>query len=294
MSGDFWSARYRDYSPAGGVSPATRRREQCRRAARASAIRRKQLARGRRIPWARDGDLPLQWKPIRQLTRSEFDAAYGAMCAREGLKDDTRGRNTAYALYRAEIAAYRVRRRPEGQTTNGQRQVSLSSQGRPRCRRTVQLTRKRLQAMGVVRYEHIRRRGAESPRDTLRVELLGVSVGNRRSRRRANCTPPPEAGAAALQADAAPARKEVIAPASPAENGPAPPGLGPPSGGGAPPAPSDEKGEPEREFWDSPTLAAIRARLESVPTELAVRPRRARGDDQHLHRHVRPGRGDRE
>lgn len=156
-----------------------RKRRQCRKAGVASGRRRRALARGRRTLQGRE--LPLTWS-VRQVTRSEFERLYRRMCARERLPVDTRGLNTAYELYRIEIAAYHAQGQ-DFETTNGQRQAALLGRGRPRCRRTVQLTRKRLVAMRLIAYCHIRRGGwREGQRDTLRVHVL--------FRARANCTPP--------------------------------------------------------------------------------------------------------
>lgn len=188
-----------DYGP-GGLATKCKWRAAARRGGRASGVKRRQLARGRQTPHARTRAQALSLlHPIRQVTFADFERRYAAFCAQSGIPFDRRGLNTTYELYRVEMAAYRA----QGQlfeTTNGQRQGALSSRGRPRCRRTVQYTRKRLVAMGLVSYEHMRRgsvtagRWVPGPRkDTLRVELLAPG----RSRREANCTPPTGAGSRA-------------------------------------------------------------------------------------------------
>ena len=146
-----------------------RKREQCRRAGKASGRVRKRLAKRRRT--LRGHELPLVWR-VRQITRTDFERAYRRMCAKEGLVYDTRGLHTAYELYRIEWAAYRAQGQ-DFQTTNGQRSRALALRGRARCRRTVQRTRRRLQAMGLLAYTHIRRGGwRPGQKDSLRVHVI--------------------------------------------------------------------------------------------------------------------------
>ena len=186
------------YGP-GGLTTASKFRAAGRRGGIASGIRRRQLAQGRRTPHARSRAQALGLlHPVRQIGAEQFERLYRAMCEREGLTFDRRGLNTVYALYRTEMAAYRA----QGQcfeTTNGQRQDALRNRGRERCRRTVQRNRKRLEAMGLVSYEHIKRGyvkdgawRAGARKDTLRVELLPAPCEGRV--RRANVTPPSGAG----------------------------------------------------------------------------------------------------
>lgn len=214
-----------------------RKREQCRRAGRASGRRRRQLARGKRV--LQGHELPLVWS-VRQVSRSEFDSLYGRMCEREGLKDDARGRNTVYALYRVEMAAYYAQGQ-DFETTNGQRETALSSQGRPRCRRTVQRQRKRLELMELVAYRHIRRSGPAciaGQMDTLRVHLLPRARA-RGDRTLANVIPP----SGAERGPSGPTRSattEGVPPAAPAGIGRAGPGLDPPFGGNGE-APNEEE-----------------------------------------------------
>lgn len=154
------------------------------------------------------------------------------MCASEGLAFDRRGLNTAYELYRADVAAYRAQGQ-DHETTNAQRGVALASRGRPRCRRTIQLTRKRIEAMGLVAYHHVRRSGARAipgQLDSLRVQLKPLP----RLRGYANCTPPtgttnPPAGELVVVPPEKP-----IAPAEP-ENCPFPPAAPADREGAAPP-----------------------------------------------------------
>lgn len=141
-----------------------RKRAACQRGGRNSGRSRRAMAADRRR--AEGG-----WF-VRQVTREQFDALYAGMCEREGIPDDPRGRNTAYTLYRVEAAAWRAKGQ-DFETTNGQRTVALNSRGRERQRRTVQRTRKRLEAMGLLRYSHIRRCGARAGhRDSLRVHFM--------------------------------------------------------------------------------------------------------------------------
>lgn len=211
-----------DYRP-GGLTGRASRRAIARRAGIASGVKRRQLSRGRR-PQRRDrGEaLALSYR-IRQATSGEFERLYQRMCERESLPFDRRGLNTAYALYRLDVASYRAQGQ-DHETTNRQRGIALSSHGRPRCRRTIQLTRKRLEAMGLVRYHHVRRSGAQrtpGQLDSLRVQLMPLP----RLRRLANCTPPtgtttPPPGRVVVCPEDLPAEPEnsLIAPAPPADD----------------------------------------------------------------------------
>lgn len=216
-----------DYAP-GGLTTRGKWRAAGRRGGLASGIKRRQLAKGRRVPHARDRQAALALAyTVRQVSRREFERLYAAMCASQGLPNDRRGLNTAYELYSVEIRAYRAQGQ-DFETTNRQRELALSSRGRPRCRRTVQLTRKRLEAMGLIRYHHIRRGGWRAgQKDTLRVQLLVLE----RSRRGANCTPPSGAPTPLRGVVGALPSKALIAP---------------PAGGRlgrAAPPPSSEEGE---------------------------------------------------
>lgn len=185
-----------DYAP-GGLTTKGKWRAAGRRGGLASGKKRRQLARGRRSPNARRRPQALSLgKRIKQLSAEQFERLYADMCSREALPFDRRGLNTAYELYRVEMAAYRG----QGQlfeTTNAQRSRALETRGRRRERRSVQYTRKRLELMGLVSYEHLRRgfvcegRWRPGPRrDSLRVELIAPRFGaNCTPRTRANCTP---------------------------------------------------------------------------------------------------------
>lgn len=243
-----------------------RKRRQCRKAGRASGRVRRQLARGRRTI---DGvELELKWD-VRQVTRDEFTRLYEAMCAREGVPCDPRGENTAYTLYAVEMAAYRAQGQ-DFETTNGQRSAALSSRGRPRARRTVQRTRARLAAMGLVRYHHLRRSGpARVPGqlDTLRVHLLP----RRRGWCVANDTPPSGAERYAPSGLA----RSACSRGSDVDHGPpdevAPPSAADDAGAAAPPATEEEELERQLSFealWRD--LVGVAAR-----SDLAIR-RRAR------------------
>lgn len=202
-----------DYHPA-GRSAGARFRDRQRTRARRSVIKRRQLAKGK-PPRRRERTLEIAlghaYPKMWQLDAAEFEAHYQATCDREGWTFDRRGLNTAWELYTVLWRRYRV----EGQDfelTNAQLSIALDRRGRPRARRTVQLTRKRLQTMGVFHFEHVKRGtwrrdtgwrpGAR--KDTVRATVLHV-------RRLANCTPPTGAGASTLRVSAScsPGHKKV-------------------------------------------------------------------------------------
>ncbi len=75
---------------------------------------------------------------------------------------------TSFLIYRQDLAV--ARREGSAQTTGPQRVRGLEKAGRVRCKRTVQRQRRRLERMGLMRYGHIKRKGAkEGERDSLRV-----------------------------------------------------------------------------------------------------------------------------
>jgi hypothetical protein len=193
------------YHPA-GRSRRQRFRELQRWRARRSAVVRRQLAKGK-PPRRRERSRPLAlaraYPKLSQLSRVEFAARYEATCAREGWTLDARGVNTAWELYVVLWRHYRVYGQ-DFEFTNGQIAVALSRAGRPRGRRAIQYTRKRLEAMGLFSFAWVKRGTWQKDRgwvpgerkDTIRATALHV----RRSR--ANCTPPTGAEASGLRPSA--------------------------------------------------------------------------------------------
>lgn len=194
----------------GGMSTKALRREAARKAGKASGRARRQRSTCKRPPRlrSRQDALALRY-PIRQVGHEEFEQLYAAMCEREEIPFDRRGLHTAHELYKQQLTAFRVQGQ-DWETTNTQIARGLELRGRARCRRTVQRTRKRLEAMKLVGYSHVRRSGAlcvPGQMDTLRVRCLCP--------RRANVTPPSGAGASpfgAQLAPALPAEKTALAP----------------------------------------------------------------------------------
>lgn len=156
---------------AAGQALTNRKREQCRRAGRASGRRRRQLARTRRGN-ARPGQLTasLSYEP-RQPTRQEFDRRYEALWpapeSPQGLAQWLRGRDTAWVhlvgLYRLVLA-----RGQHADTTKPRRAVALASRGRSRSLRTVRRLNLKLEELGYVALLHVRT--PQGQRDYLRVE----------------------------------------------------------------------------------------------------------------------------
>lgn len=168
----------------GGTTTAFKRREAARRAGIASGVARRQRSTCRREPRPRNMQeaLALRYR-IRQVGPEEFERLYRAMCDREKIPFDARGLHTCLELYRQQMTAYRAQGQ-DWETTNSQMALGLVKRGRGRSRRTVQRHRKRLVAMGLLGYSHVKRSGAlrlPGQMDTLRVRCLCP---------RANVTPP--------------------------------------------------------------------------------------------------------
>ena len=160
------------------AATAARRRARvdlARKAGKASGVRRHRLARGRRVPHARDRGQALALAyPIRQATQAEVHTAYELLCATLDIRVSERGFRTFYGEYVCEMTAYRAKGQ-DFQTTNAQRAAALASRGRPRCTRTIRRTRRRLEMAGLIAYAHVRRLGARNGyRDTLRVRVLSL------------------------------------------------------------------------------------------------------------------------
>ena len=161
-------ARYRD------EELRRRRRIRAQKAGRASGEKRRATARGRRGPWCRDRAQALALAyPVRQAPEAKVRELFQErVCDVEGILFSERGFQTVLAEYRAEWAAHRVKGQ-DFQTTNRQRAAALRSRGRPRCERTVRRTRRRLEQMGLMAYQHVKRLGARPGfRDSLRVRVL--------------------------------------------------------------------------------------------------------------------------
>lgn len=222
-----------DYMPAGQTSRQMRR-IRARKAGVASGVARRQ--RSTRKPPARARSrqeaLALRYR-IRQVSEAEFERLYVAMCERDGLPFDRRGLNSTLALYRAQVTAYRAQGQ-DYETTNSQAARALEKRGRARCRRTVQRLRKRLVAMGLIVYHHVKRSGSRripGQMDTLRVRLLcpgkanvtlppgaraglvphpalALSESENKERTRTALSPPPPSSAAENEKPAPPAGTE--------------------------------------------------------------------------------------
>ena len=112
--------------------------------------------------------------PVRQVSREEHQRRYRAWCEAEGRCFNEAGWETNWQLYLGCARRYRVSGQ-DFETTNAQQARGLANRGRPRCTRTVQRQRQALVEMGLVRFSHVRRRGAEAGhRDSLRVCLMNV------------------------------------------------------------------------------------------------------------------------
>jgi len=160
----------------GPSTAKAKRRAACRKAARASAIKRKQLARGGPRRPLRGEALALAY-PVQQIGRAKFAALYMATCARLDWPFDRRGLNTAWKLYEVIWRAERVLGH-HYETTTGRQRRALEKRGRRRCRRSVQYTARRLEAMGLVNTRPVRRRqNTPGHRDTIRIEILGLPRG---------------------------------------------------------------------------------------------------------------------
>lgn len=181
------------YHPA-GASEAYKRRAQRRRAGLASVAARRRLSRAAPRKRYRNRELALAAAipPPRQLPRADFDRLY----LQTFPASDTRGLNTAWTLYAALWARCRACG-PDFELTNEQLSRALSSRGRPRARRTVQLTRKRLEAMGLWHFAWIQR-GAWTPAggytrgryaDTVRATALHANCTLLREQERRSSAP---------------------------------------------------------------------------------------------------------
>lgn len=169
------------YAPA-GVSGKIRRREAARLAGRASGrARRARSPKRRRM--GRQAALALKY-PIRRVSRASFEQRYRNCCDQIwGIRFHQAGCDTAWELYQADRRLFDAC----GQdclTTNAQRSAALSTRRRPRCRRTVQMTRRRLGEMGLETYYHVKRSGPlriPGQLDCLRLRMLSPAK---------DCTPP--------------------------------------------------------------------------------------------------------
>lgn len=155
------------YSP-GGLSGKAKRREAARRAGIASGRRRRQLARGHRIPrhQSRGRALALSYGH-RQVTRAEFERRY----RQTRPNGRANGLETAWQHYSAVFRCYRGCGQ-HYRTTNAQRAAALGARGRERCRRQVQRLNDLLEAMGLAVVSPYRNQGAApGHKDYLVVEI---------------------------------------------------------------------------------------------------------------------------
>lgn len=145
---------------------ASLRRRRARRAGKASGVARRGRAKGRAVPHRRTRELALDergGRPIRQANRAEFDRRHIASGP-----SNQQGRDTGWLVYCQDMRV--ARRERSAQTTGPQRVRGLVLAARPRCRRTVQRHRRRLERMGLMRYGHVRRKGEKiGERDSIRV-----------------------------------------------------------------------------------------------------------------------------
>ena len=158
------------YAP-GGLTRDAARREAARRGGRASGIRRRQLARARRGhagPGQTTASLSYE---LQQPSRRTFRLDYERMFPRPerpcAAASWERGRE---AVWEHLMGSWRLvaARGQHCRTTNGQRGEHLSSRGVPRCRRSVQLYARKLEALGYAGFLHVRKPPGQ--RDCLSVE----------------------------------------------------------------------------------------------------------------------------
>jgi hypothetical protein len=159
--------------------------------------------RGGRPPRCRSRQEALAFVyPVRRPSRHALEQAYEAAYPRPAWDAPAvahqqweRGRETVVAAALADWRLYRV----GGQhslTTNEQRRLALEHAGRSRSRRTIQRVHRILEQLGVARYSHVRRGGAQAGnRDCLCVEYHGVRYRDPcarppRRRRRRFCADP--------------------------------------------------------------------------------------------------------
>lgn len=210
-----------DYAPA-GLTTRSKRRATGRRGGLASGRKRRQLARGRRVPHARSREqaLALSYRH-RQLTETQFRTLY----FRVRPTGYEAGYRTALEHYRSLFRCYRH----AGQhykTTNQQRGAALSSCGRPRCRRQIQRLNRLMEQMGLAHVIHFKdQRATPGHKDCLVVEIRSGSLKN--------VTPPTGAGTGTeslvpavpenLKSEPGDEPTSSIPPAAPADEEPAPP-----------------------------------------------------------------------
>jgi hypothetical protein len=148
---------------------ARHKRERARPGWEASAHKRRQLAQPQKRR-ASQRELALKF-PIRIVDREEFERLDFARRLSLGLNPNSRGTETLWQQYRADVRRLRVK----GQgflTTNGECSRALELAGRPRCEETVRRAHKALAEMGLLRRFHDRRGGSRPlNKDRLRVQF---------------------------------------------------------------------------------------------------------------------------
>lgn len=164
-----------DYSP-GGLSGKSKRRVIAQRAGKVSGRLRRQRGAGRRSSHRRTRQeaLCLTYRH-RQFRRDEFFSRYKQAFPPPihppALVQWKRGRVTAWLDYRLDFRLYRKRGQHCG-TTNWRRGRALELNHRPRCRRTVQRLHRKLEAMGLVAFHPMKRKGSKpGERDYLVMEV---------------------------------------------------------------------------------------------------------------------------
>lgn len=173
------------YAP-GGLTEHGRRRRAARRAGLASGrARRARSPKGPRV--TRQAALALKY-PVRRVSRQRFEERYRECCEKVWkIRFHQAGFLTAWELYQADRRLFDAC----GQdclTTNAQRGAALANRGRARCRRSVQLTRRRLADMGLEAWHHVRRSGPR--RIPGQLDCLRLRMVYRGIFRSKDCTPP--------------------------------------------------------------------------------------------------------
>ena len=230
-----------DYAPGGLTTQAKQRalaRRNGRKGGLASGVKRRQLARGRRLPRRRTRHeaLSLAYRH-RQLTQAELYRRYELEWPRPERPTAAvaweKGRETLWEHYRSVFTGFRA----QGQhyrTTNGQRGAALALRGRPRSRRTVQRLNRKLDLLGVAHVGHYKDQGARpGHKDCLVVEIRTPSKLHVTPLLRSSGNPPE-------------GREVPTATATSTTSVPPTSSAMPPDGGDqrqAPPAPGTEKGE---------------------------------------------------
>ena len=156
-------------------------------------------------------------------SRRAFERALDAYNERQGIVVNEGGRDTAWALVRVLVRRYSAQGQGFGCTV-AQLSRGMQKRGRRRERRCIQLTLRRLEAMGIVHVEHVKLAGStRRERDHLRVflgsQLVAPSPAESSTTSRAAAPVPPASRAKGETDSAGYAGRERGPPATPAANG---------------------------------------------------------------------------